>query len=86
MTINEAGILLSREVRSRYNNIHVVGIRSNNVEAYDANPHLFAERITEDSLIVYTTKKPTKEQKTLEEFKGFKVRWMKNGKFRMAKK
>ena len=53
------------------------------MEAYDANPHMFSERITEDSLIVYTTTKPLAKQLAITECNGYKVVWKRTGKFRM---
>ena len=81
MIVEEAASILDKMLRKEYTNIQAVGIRGNNTEAYDANPAIFAERITEDSLIVYTTTNPVPKQLALVESNGFKVAWRRTGEF-----
>ncbi len=84
MTVEQVAEHLSKDLRSRYSNIQAVGIRGNNTEAYDLMPHRFAERIEEDSLVVYTTSKPSPDQLALVECDGYKVAWVHSGRFILA--
>jgi hypothetical protein len=64
-------------------NVQTIGIRRNNVECYQQNPAWFKEEITEDSLIVYTFKKPSMKEQELNSFCGIKVVWRKLGSIRL---
>lgn len=78
MTVEEASEALRNHLK-RDPNVQVIGIRGNNVEAYKANPGLFVSEIKEDSLVVYTYKKPTSKELELTEFQGYKVNWHRMG-------
>ncbi len=82
--LEKASERLGKYLRASFNNIQAIGIRDNNETAYDANPEGFASKITEPSLVVYTTTNPTAEQKAFVAFDGFKVEWKKSGSFRIG--
>lgn len=83
MDLREAGSRLDQELRSKYTNIQAVGLRASNSKAYQKNPERFAYENKEDSLVVYTTTKPSKKQLELTLYEGFKVTWKKIGKIVM---
>jgi hypothetical protein len=83
MNLREAGSRLDQFLRSKYTNIQAVGLHGSNSEAYKKNPEMFAYENKEDSLIVYTTTKPSRKQLELTLYEGFKVTWKKIGKLVM---
>lgn len=60
-------------------NVQTVGIIENNVEGYRKNPQNYSELISEDSLIVYTYHKVTKEELETASYEGFKIQWIEQG-------
>lgn len=79
MTVQEAAHSLNNSLRGKDPNVLVVAIVENNVAAYEKNPERFVEKITADSLVVYTYKEPTKKELELTSYEGFAVRWAESG-------
>ncbi len=82
MDLTDVARLLKESLRSDPN-VQTVGIRPNNVIAYDKNPERFRERLTKDSFVVYTLNKPTKKELKIKTFQGYQVEWIKSGRLRL---